>query len=68
MGDLKVGHVGSPISSTRIKLVDWEEGNYRVTDDPPSGEVWIGGPCVAQGYFKNPEKTAEDFVEDGNIR
>lgn len=64
--DLKAGHVGSPISCARVKLVDWEEGKYRVTDNPPSGEVWLGGPANAMGYFKNPEKTAEDFVvEDG---
>ena len=66
--DLKDGHVGAPVSCSRIKLVSWEEGNYRVTDNPPSGEVWIGGPCVASGYFKNPEQTAEDFTEQNGIR
>ena len=68
MDDLKDGHVGAPVSCSRIKLVSWEEGNYRVTDNPPSGEVWIGGPCVASGYFKNPEQTAEDFTEQNGIR
>ncbi|XP_067949293.1 long-chain-fatty-acid--CoA ligase 4-like [Watersipora subatra] len=68
LNDLKDGHVGSPLSCTRIKLVSWEEGNYRVTDSEPSGEVWIGGPCVALGYFKEAEKTAEEFVEEQGIR
>ncbi|KAF6040391.1 ACSL3 [Bugula neritina] len=68
LNDLKIGHVGSPISCTKIKLVNWEEGNYRNTDTPPRGEVWIGGPCVATGYFKNREKTAEEFAQQDGLR
>merc|ERR1740131_860840 len=49
-----------------VRLVDWEEGNYRITDNPPRGEIVLGGKPVAGGYFKNDEKTAEDFfMEDG---
>lgn len=45
-------------------LVNWEEGNYRITDKPrPRGEVIIGGNCVAEGYYQMPEKTAEEFYE-----
>ena len=68
MHDLQEGHVGAPISCARIKLVSWEEGGYRNTATPPSGEVWIGGPSVAVGYYKNEEKTIEDFVQDGDMR
>ena len=33
-----------------MKLINWEEGNYRVTDKPyPRGEILIGGNCVADG-------------------
>jgi len=55
------------LQGVQLKLVNWEEGNYRVTDKPkPRGEVIIGGSCVADGYFLMPEKTKEDFfVENG---
>lgn len=63
--DRTAGRVGPPISSTEIKLVSWEEGNYTIGDKPyPRGEIVIGGPNVTRGYFKNPAKTAEDFEVD----
>jgi len=59
------GRVGPPVQRTRIKLVNWEEGNYRVTDKPfPRGEIIIGGKNIAAGYYKLPEKTAEEFYTD----
>ena len=51
MKDLSTtGKCGGPIPGAQIKLVNWEEGNYRVTDKPnPRGEVHIGGNFVADG-------------------
>ncbi|BES89112.1 AMP-Hypothetical protein enzyme [Nesidiocoris tenuis] len=65
--DDTTGRVGPPTSMCNIRLVNWEEGNYRVTDKPfPRGEILIGGANVSKGYYKQPEKTREDFfVEDG---
>merc|ERR1712048_1026648 len=35
---------------------------YMVIDSPPRGEILLGGNSVSQrGYFKMPEKSAEDF-------
>jgi O-succinylbenzoic acid--CoA ligase len=45
---------GVPIGTTTVKLVD--------------GEVWLGGPSLAEGYLGDPELTAERFVEDGGVR
>lgn len=65
--DIGLGRSGAPFSMSLIKLVNWEEGNYFVTNKPyPQGEVLIGGENVADGYFKMPEETAESFfIEDG---
>ena len=36
-----------------MKLINWEEGNYLVTDSPhPRGEIVVGGGNVATGYYK----------------
>ena len=51
-----------------VRLVDWEEGNYRTSENPPRGEIVIGGGNVATGYYKLPEKTREDFHTDAEGR
>ena len=41
MGDdeLETGAVGKPMTGMEVKIINWEEGNYRVTDRPsPRGE------------------------------
>jgi len=59
------GRVGPPVQGVNIRLVNWEEGNYRVTDSPrPRGEILIGGGNVAAGYYKMENKTEEEFFTD----
>lgn len=60
--DLSFGVVGPPMPSCALKLRSVPEMGYLVTDDPPRGEVLLGGNVCSQlGYFKMPERTEEDF-------
>ena len=66
---MRYGTVGPPSSCNDIRLVNWEEGNYKVTNKPyPQGEIMIGGGIVSKGYYKQPEKTAEEYFEDDGKR
>ncbi|KAK3027237.1 hypothetical protein RJ639_041655, partial [Escallonia herrerae] len=64
--DTLSGHVGSPIPSCEVKLVDVPEMNYTSEDHPyPRGEICIRGPIVFQGYYKDDVQTREAVDEDG---
>jgi len=45
---------GVPIGTTAVRIVD--------------GEVWLGGPSLAEGYLGEPELTAERFVSHAGAR
>lgn len=63
--DRSTGRVGAPTTICDIRLENWEEAGYKVTDTPhPRGEILIGGQNVSAGYYKLPEKTQEDFFEE----
>lgn len=67
--DETTGRVGGPTTVCDVRLTDWEEGHYRVRDKPyPRGEILIGGDNISPGYYKNPDKTKEDFFEEDGRR
>ncbi|KAK1168454.1 long-chain-fatty-acid--CoA ligase 3b [Acipenser oxyrinchus oxyrinchus] len=67
MSDYSTGRVGAPLVCCEIKLKNWEEGGYYCTNKPnPRGEILIGGPNVAMGYYKNEVRNKEDFFVDEN--
>ena len=71
--DRRSGVTGGPMKGCAVKLLDWEEGNYRVADkDDPAigvarGEVLIGGSVVTQGYYQepgNPDPALEQLTKE----
>lgn len=59
----KPGSIGCPVSDNDIRLVDVETGLVDVKPGEP-GEILIKGPSVMQGYWNNPEETANQ-LKDG---
>jgi malonyl-CoA/methylmalonyl-CoA synthetase len=58
-GDRRAGTVGFPLPGVSIRIADPETGALL-----PQGEVGvieIAGPNVFKGYWRMPEKTAEEF-------
>jgi amino acid adenylation domain-containing protein/thioester reductase-like protein len=53
--------VGVPMDREHLYLLD-EEGEQ--VPEGESGELFVGGDCLARGYVKLPEKTEETFPED----
>jgi len=68
--DLTLGRIGAPLHGVKAKLIDWEEGGYRVTDKPyPRGEMIVGGDTIALGYYKLDKETEEAFeVDEDGVR
>ena len=66
--EISTGASGPPLQGVLIRLTNWEEGNYKITDELPRGEIEIGGGNIATEYFRLPEKTKEDFYKDESGR
>lgn len=53
--------VGIPFDNTEILLLN-DENNPAGEGEP--GEIYVRGTCLASGYFANPEKTKEAFIQN----
>jgi amino acid adenylation domain-containing protein len=58
-------HLGDPLGAT--DLVVTEVGGRGAPGDGEPGELWIGGPGVASGYWHQPELTAGRFTAHPNV-
>jgi long-chain acyl-CoA synthetase len=56
------GSVGRPLPGMAIRLVD-ESGEDALFDDP--GEIWVRGPNIFHGYWRDQEATAEVLDGEG---
>ncbi|XP_072532761.1 long-chain-fatty-acid--CoA ligase 4b [Salminus brasiliensis] len=69
--DCTTGRVGAPLICSEIKLRDWPEGGYTSQDKPhPRGEILIGGPNVAMGYYGSAgeAESGEFWVDEAGQR
>ena len=65
-GDWVSGHIGVPIPSNEIKLIDIPDMGYTTKDEPnPRGEICIRGANCFVGYYKEPEMTREALDDEG---
>ena len=61
-GERRAGTVGLPLSGVTVRVVD-ESGEGMATYE--TGDLQIKGPNVFSGYWRMPDKSAEDFTDDG---
>jgi malonyl-CoA/methylmalonyl-CoA synthetase len=61
-GERRPGTVGLPLAGVELRVAD--DGG-RVLGPGEIGGLEVRGPNVFKGYWRMPEKTAEEFREDG---
>jgi len=59
------GSIGVPLPGVEMRLVE-ASGEDALVGDP--GEIWVRGPNVFPGYWKDPEATAAALTPDGWLR
>jgi len=75
VADNTPAQVGPPTPCTYLRLRDWTEGNYTFADGQ-RGEILLGGPSIADGYYVDPktpdpamiEKNETDFVTIDGVK
>lgn len=64
-GPRKPGTVGLPLPGVELRIVDEKD---QPVDQGEVGQLQVRGPNVFKGYWKLPDKTAEEFTADGFFR
>jgi malonyl-CoA/methylmalonyl-CoA synthetase len=64
-GERRGGTVGFPLPGVSLRVVD---GLGETTPMGEIGDIQVKGPNVFAGYWRMPEKTAEEFSSDGYFK
>ncbi len=64
-GESRVGSIGLPLSDLEVRLVD-SDGDDALAGD--SGEIWVKGPNIFAGYWRDAEATSRALTTDGWLR
>jgi acyl-CoA synthetase (AMP-forming)/AMP-acid ligase II len=60
IGERELVACGAPILETRVLIVD--PAAAAPVQDGQTGEIWVGGPSVAAGYWQRPDATEATFA------
>lgn len=63
-GDEESLPIGKPMKNTEILVLDERDCLVTSHEWGKIGELCVKGTCLAVGYYKNPEKTKEAFVQN----
>jgi malonyl-CoA/methylmalonyl-CoA synthetase len=64
-GDRRAGTVGLPLPGVEIRVADAED---QPLPTGSIGQIQVRGPNVTAGYWRLPERRADDFAADGFFR
>ena len=56
----RIGSVGKPFEGSGLRIADPNESG--------DGEIQFNGRHIMEGYYRNPEATAETMTEDGWLK
>lgn len=62
-GERRAGSVGFPLPGVELRIRDADNGNLCGVEE--IGVIEVKGPNVFGGYWRMPEKTAEEMTDDG---
>ncbi|XP_035714621.1 4-coumarate--CoA ligase 1 [Folsomia candida] len=62
----KLGSIGCVIPGTKCKVVDIDTGE--ALPQGKAGELWIKGPQLMKGYYKNETATRDTITPDGWLK
>ncbi|MCR8921459.1 malonyl-CoA synthase [Dasania sp. GY-MA-18] len=61
-GERRAGTVGQPLPQVLVRIVNEQNQPLALGE---IGSIQVQGPNVFKGYWRKPEKTAQDFTADG---